>query len=70
MKTLEHDAVPSDPFLREGDGMVRTTSHVRLWGLTSLYRYRVVSTGLVPRSTMLGGTRYTRVWDLIPPRGT
>lgn len=69
MKTFEYGAAPSNP-AADADGMVRTTSHLRLWGLTSLYRYRVVSTGLIPRATILGGMRYTRVWDLIPPRET
>jgi len=32
MKTLEYDAAPSNP-VADADGMVRTTSHLRLWGL-------------------------------------
>jgi len=66
--TLTNHEAPSDPFQDDSDGRVHTTSHLRMWGLTALYHYQVVSTGLVPRSTAFGGVYYTRAWALMPPR--
>ena len=66
---MKLEALP-DPFRYDGDGMVHTSSHLRMWRLTKMRGYLVVGSGLLPRSTVLGRTRYTRVWDLVPPRGT
>ena len=66
---MEHEA-PSNPFLVDGAGTVHTTSHLRMWQLTFMNGYQVVSTGLIPRSTVFGGIWYTRMWDLMPPKET
>jgi len=66
---LTDHETPSDPFLSDGDGMIRTTSHLRMWRLI-MYGYHIVRTSVIPRKTVFGRMRYTRIWDLMPPRET
>lgn len=66
MSTPANDDPPITIFQPNADGMVRTTSHFRKWRLTASGDYRIVCSSLVPRRTVLGGTRYARVWVLTP----
>lgn len=70
MNTLSNYERSPDLFQAEDDGMVHTTSHLRMWRLTILDSYRVVSTGVIPRTSVFGRIRYTRVWDLMPSKQT
>ncbi len=49
--SLTNHEVPTAPFLIEKDGMVHTTSHLRMWRLTTMNGYQVVSTGIIPRTS-------------------
>lgn len=47
-------------------GVVWVSSRIRLWWLTQVHDYEVVTTRQVPRSTPMGTVRFDRRWLLRP----
>lgn len=70
MNAVNDLEAPSNLFESDSDGLIHTTSLLHMLRLTVLDDYRVLRTGVIPRSTILNGLRYRRVWYLIPPKQT
>ena len=49
-----------------GHNMVHTTSHLRMWLLTSRKEYEVISINIIPKTSLLGYDHYKKVWLLQP----
>ena len=68
MNTTANGKASYAPYWSERGGALRTTSHLRMWILTTLFRYEITSVGLTPQRILFGFTYCRRTWVLAPSK--
>ncbi len=68
MNTTANRKASSAPYWSERGGALRTTSRLRMWIMTTLFRYEITSVGLTPQQFLFGCTYCRRTWVLAPSK--